>query len=72
MEEEFEYVEVDNDKEEIKNKKQLYLGNDYSKNLEYPLQEDIKVNQENMDLKVQKKSKSNMASKRPVQKVRET
>ena len=73
MEEEFEYVEVDNDKEEIKNKKQLYLENDYSENLEYPLQEDIKVNQEkNMDLKVQKKSKSNMASKRPVQKVRET
>ncbi len=70
---ELEYVEVDSAKEEIKNKKQLYLENDYSDEMEYSNKKVIEINEEkNIDLKLQQQSKSNFASKRPIQRVKET
>ena len=70
---ELEYVEVESSKEEIKNKKQLYLDNDYSEEMEYQTKENNLIDEEkNIDLKFQKQSRSNLASKRPIQRAKET
>ena len=45
--EEFEYVEVESSKEEIKNKKKLYLDNDYSDQREYQVPEDNPIEEVN-------------------------
>ena len=71
--EELEYVEVESSKEEIKNKKQLYLDNDYSESIEYETKRNNLVEEENTrDLKFQNQSRSNLASKRPIQRAKET
>ena len=71
-EEELEYVEVNTKKEKIQNKKKLYLENDFSEE-EYPIEDVSKISDNNNDdLKFKKKSVSNFASKRPVERTKET
>ena len=70
-EEELEYVEVNTKKEKLQNKKKLYLENDYSEE-EYPTEDASKISDNNNDLKFKKKSVSNFASKRPVERTKET
>ena len=71
-EEEFEYVEVERSKEEIKNKKKLYLENDYPDESEYQLTEDNPINEaNNIELQQKKNSRSKLASKRPIQRAPE-
>ncbi len=65
-EEELEYVEIETTKEKINNKKQLYLDNDSSGQL------DKQTDEENMtEFAVQRPSISNRASKRPIQRSQE-
>jgi sporulation protein YlmC with PRC-barrel domain len=65
-EEELEYVEIETTKEKINNKKQLYLDNDSSEQL------DNKTDEENTtEFAVQRPSISNRASKRPIQRSQE-
>ena len=65
-EEEVEYVEIETTKEKINNKKQLYLDNDSSEQL------DNQTDEENTtEFAVQRPSKSNRASKRPIQRSQE-
>ena len=66
-EEELEYVEIETTKEKINNKKQLYLDNDSSEQL------DNQTDEENTtEFAVQRPSISNRASKRPIQRSQET
>ena len=70
--EEFEYVEVESSKEEIKNKKKLYLDNDYSEQREYQVPEDNPIEEvNNIEFQPKKKSRSKLASKRPIQRAAE-
>ena len=72
-EDELEYVEVDNAKDQIKNKKQLYLENDYPDETASPSKEKFQTSEEeNIDLKLKNKYKSNFASKRPIQRAKDT
>ena len=72
-EEELEYVELESSKEEFKNKKQLYLENDFSDDIEDQTFNENQIEEEkNMDLKSQSQTKSKLASKRPVQRTKET
>ena len=65
-EEEVEYVEIETTKEKINNKKQLYLDNDSSEQL------DNQTDEENTtEFAVQRPSISNRASKRPIQRSQE-
>jgi sporulation protein YlmC with PRC-barrel domain len=65
-EEELEYVEIETTKEKINNKKQLYLDNDFSEQL------DNQTDEENTtEFAVQRTSISNRASKRPIQRSQE-
>ena len=65
-EEELEYVEIETTKEKINNKKQLYLDNDSSEQL------DNQTDKENTtELAFQRPSISNRASKRPIQRSQE-
>ena len=65
-EEELEYVEIETTKEKINNKKQLYLDNDSSEQL------DNQTDEENTtEFVVQRPSISNRASKRPIQRSQE-
>ncbi len=65
-EEELEYVEIETPPEKINNKKQLYLDNDSS------LQLENQIDEENMiEFVSQKQSMSNRASKRPIQRSQE-
>ncbi|MDC3164883.1 PRC-barrel domain-containing protein [Prochlorococcus sp. AH-716-F10] len=65
-EEELEYVEIETAKEKINNKKQLYLDNDSSEQL------DNQTDEENTtEFDVQRPSISNRASKRPIQRSQE-
>ena len=65
-EEELEYVEIETAKEKINNKKQLYLDNDSSEQL------DNQTDEENTtEFAVQRPSISNRASKRPIQRSQE-
>ena len=69
---ELEYVEVESAKENINNKKQLYMENDYSEQLESSNYEENQIGKENKaDLKLKKQSKSTRASKRPIQRSQE-
>ena len=66
IEEELEYVEIETAKEKINNKKQLYLDNDSSEQL------DNQTDEENTtEFAVQRPSISNRASKRPIQRSQE-
>ena len=71
-EDEFEYIEVDTEKDKTFNKKQLYLENDYSDDVDSTIQGDKQiVKEKKIDLQRTKKSKSNLASKRPIQRSQE-
>ena len=73
FEEELEYVELESSKEELKNKKQLYLENDYSEEKDDQTRnEDQILEDNNLDLKSQFQSKTKLASKRPVQRAKDT
>ena len=65
-EDELEYVEIETAKEKINNKKQLYLDNDFSQELENQIDEE---NPKEGIVKSQ--SRSNRASKRPIQRSKE-
>ena len=72
-EDEMEYVEVETEKEKIKNKKQLYMENDYSEQLESPINKGDQLDKENTsEFSFPKKSTSTRASKRPIQRSKET
>jgi sporulation protein YlmC with PRC-barrel domain len=65
-EEELEYVEIETTKEKINNKKQLYLDNDSSEQI------DNQTDEENTtEFAMQRPSISNRASKRPIQRSQE-
>ena len=71
-EDELEYVELQTSKAKINNKKQLYMENEYAEESEFQLNEENEINQENtQELLVKKDSKSNRASKRPIERVKE-
>lgn len=65
-EEELEYVEIETAKEKINNKKQLYLDNDSSEQLDNQT-----VEENTTEFAVQRPSISNRASKRPIQRSQE-
>ena len=65
-EEEIEYVEIENAKEKLNNKKQLYLDNDSSEKLENLIEEE-----NTNEFVVQRQSMTNRASKRPIQRSQE-
>ena len=65
-EEELEYVEIERPTETINNKKQLYLDNDSSLQLENQIDEENTI-----EFVSQKQSMSNRASKRPIQRSQE-
>ena len=65
-EEELEYVEIETAKETINNKKQLYLDNESSEQLENQIDEENTT-----EIVVKSPSKSNRASKRPIQRSQE-
>ena len=65
-EDELEYVEIETSSEKIQNKKQLYLENDSSEKLDNKIDET-----DASDFVVQRKSISNRASKRPIQRSQE-
>ena len=72
-EEELEYVELESSKEEFKNKKQLYLENDFPDDIEDQTFNENQIEEEkNLDLKSRSQTKSKLASKRPVQRTKET
>ena len=72
-EEELEYVELESSKEEFKNKKQLYLENDSPEDIEDKTSNENQIEEEkNQYLKSQSRIKSKLASKRPVQRAKET
>ena len=71
-EDELEYVEIETSKEKIKNKKQLYLDNDFSEKLESQVGKENQIDEEIMtELDIQSKPSSNRASKRPIQRSKE-
>ena len=71
-EDELEYVEIETETEKINNKKQLYLDNDSTDKLESQIREENKIDEVNMrELLVKRKSSSNRASKRPIQRSNE-
>ena len=71
-EDELEYVEIETAKEKINNKKQLYMDNDFSEKLENQIDEGNQIDEENeKEIIVQSKSRSNRASKRPIQRSKE-
>ena len=65
-EDELEYVEIENAKEKINNKKQLYMDNDFSEKLENQINEGNET-----EVIVKRQSRSNRASKRPIQRSKE-
>ncbi len=72
-EDELEYVEVDSSTEQNKNKKQLYLENDYPEEMQFYAKEDDQIEEaKKIDLKPQRQPRSNLASKRPIQRTKET
>ena len=72
-EDELEYVTIDNLEGETKNKKKLYLENEISNEMNMSNQEDNQVDKDkNIESKLKKQSKSNIAAKRPIQRSKET
>jgi len=70
--EELEYVEIENSSEEIKNRKKLYMEEDYSSQNEN-LNKFNQIDEEkNIDLTQKQKTNTNLASKRPIQSTLET
>jgi len=71
-EDELEYVEINSSSEEINNKKKLYMDNDYSEQIENQKSFNQIDEEENIDTNKKKQSKTNLASKRPIQNAIET
>ena len=65
-EDELEYVELETSKEKINNKKQLYMDNDFSEKLESQIDEGNET-----EVTLNRQSRSNRASKRPIQRSKE-
>ena len=65
-EEELEYVEIETEKEKTNNKKQLYMDNDFPEKLESQIDEENII-----ESNVIRESRSNRASKRPIQRSKE-
>ena len=71
-EDELEYVEIKGSSEEIKNRKKLYMDNDYSDQIENQNSLNQIDEEKNIDFKQKQKSNTNLASKRPIQSSKET
>ncbi len=71
-EEQLEYVEIETAPEKTKNKKQLYFESDSSEKLQSQIDQEKQIDKENLtELVVKTQSKSNRASKRPIQRSKE-
>ena len=71
-ENQLEYVEIEAAKEKVKNKKQMYLDDDFSEKLESQIDEANQIDEENeKEFVVKAKSRANRASKRPIQRSKE-
>ena len=71
-EDELEYLEIETESEKTNNKKQLYLENNFSEELESQIDEENQIEKENtIGSVVKKSSSSNRASKRPIQRSKE-
>ena len=69
---ELEYVEVEQAKQKMKNKKQLYLENDFSDEEEYKINQENQIGKDkNINFEQQKLSRTNLASKRPIERTKE-
>jgi len=67
-----EYVEVESEQERINSKKQLYMENEYSEELESQSEEINQIDERKATNLVSKKqTRSNLASKRPIQRAKE-
>ncbi len=69
---ELEYVEIKDSAEEINNRKKLYMENDYSDEIENQNSVDQIDEGKNINYQQKKSSKTNLASKRPIQNASET
>ena len=71
-EDELEYVEIKASSEIIKNRKKLYMDNDFSDQIENQNSVNQIDEEKNIDFKQKNKSNTNFASKRPIQNATET
>ena len=71
-EDELEYVEIKGSSEEIKNRKKLYMDNDYSDQIENQNSLNQIDEEKNIDFKRKNQSSTNLPSKRPIQNAKET
>ncbi len=71
-ENELQYVEIKGSSEEINKRKKLYMENDYSDTIDNQNISNQVDEEKNIDLKIQKPSNMNLASKRPIQNAIET
>jgi len=72
FEDELEYVQIKDSSEKIKNRKKLYMDNDYSDQIETQDSVNQIDEEKNIDFKQKQKSNTNLASKRPIQNAIET
>ena len=71
-EDELEYVEINGSSEEIKNKKKLYMDDDYSDQINNQNSVNQIDEEKNIDFQQKRQSNTNLASKRPIQNATET
>ena len=71
-EDELEYVEIKGSKEEINNRKKLYMENDFPGMIENQNSVDQFDEEKDIDFNQKKQTNTNLASKRPVQNATET
>jgi len=71
-EDELEYVEIKDSSEEIKNRKKLYMDNDYSDQIENQNSSNLIDEEKDSDFKQKNQSNTNLPSKRPIQNATET
>ena len=71
-EEDLEYVEIEGSSQKIDNSKKLYMDNDYSDKIENQNSVDQKDEEKDINLKQNKQSNINLASRRPIQNATET
>ncbi|KGF98829.1 Protein implicated in RNA metabolism (PRC-barrel domain) [Prochlorococcus marinus str. MIT 9302] len=71
-EDELEYVEINGSSEEIKNKKKLYMDDDYSEQIKNQNSVNQIDEEKNIDFQQKRKSNTKLVSKRPIQNATET
>jgi sporulation protein YlmC with PRC-barrel domain len=71
-EDELEYVEIKSSSEEINNRKKLYMDNDYSDQIQNQNSFNQIDEENNIDFQRKKKTKTNLAAKRPIQNATDT